>query len=92
MELKEFVAESIKQIADALIESNEYIKSKNGEGIERGYKRVEFDVAVTVNEEEKSDIGGKISVVKVFSLGSKVEDSNSITSYSRIKFETFISV
>lgn len=92
MELKKFVAESIKQITDALIEGDEYIKSKKGQGIEKGAKRVQFDIAVTINEEEKSNVGGKISVINVFSLGSKIEDSNSSVSYSRVKFETFITI
>ena len=73
MELKEFIAESIKQITDGLVEGHEYIKKKspNSEGVENGYRRIHFDIGVQSNEGNKDDVGGKITVAHIFQAGGK---------------------
>lgn len=48
MELKDFISESIKQITDGLLEGHQYIlqKSPGSEGIENGYRKINFDIGV----------------------------------------------
>ncbi len=92
MELKEFVSNTIKQIADGLQEANTYIKEKGGEGVENGYKRITFDVAVTTTDEDKNGIGGKITVAKIFNAGADSETLSNKTQYSRVEFNTLIHV
>ena len=46
MELKEFVAQTIKEVADGLAEGSKYIRNEyqGSEGVESGYKKIKFDV------------------------------------------------
>jgi hypothetical protein len=92
MELKEFVSNTIKQIADGLQEANIYIKEKGGEGVENGYKRIMFDIAVTTTDEDKSGVGGKITVAKIFNAGAETENTSNKTQFSRVEFNTLIHV
>ena len=92
MELKEFVAESIKQITDGLVEANEYVlkKTSGSEGVQSGYKRINFDVAVTTNEGEKDKIGGGIVIAQIFKAGASSELSNITSNTSRIQFDVLV--
>jgi hypothetical protein len=94
MELKDFVATTIKQITEGLTEGHKYIKENvNGsEGVHNSYTPINFDVAVTTNEEEKAELGGKISVVQIFSGGATSENSNTTTNFSRIQFKIQIHI
>ncbi len=94
MELKEFIAETIKQIADGLVEGSNHIKNSyvGSEGVESGYKTIKFDVAITTIEEDKVGAGGKIAIAQVFSIGANGENSSKATNYNRVQFETFIQV
>lgn len=94
MELKKFVAETIKQITDGLIEGNDYIieKTKDSEGVRGDYKKVNFDVAVTTNESGKDNIGGGIFVAQIFKAGASSELSNFTSNTSRVQFEVSIHV
>ena len=88
MELKEFISETIKQVADGLKEGSEYVITNNGGSgvLDDNYTKISFDIAVTTNEEDKTGIGGKIAVAQIFSAGADNENSNSITNSSRVKF------
>ena len=94
MELKEFIAESIKQITDGLVEGHEYIKKKspNSEGVENGYRRIHFDIGVQSNEGNKDDVGGKITVAHIFQAGGKSENSSSTRNTNRIQFDVLIAI
>ncbi len=94
MELKEFIAESIKQITDGLVEGHEYIKKKspNSEGVENGYRRIHFDIGVQSNEGNKDDVGGKITVAHIFQAGGKSENSSSTINTNRIQFDVLIAI
>jgi len=93
MELKEFISETIKQVAEGLVEANKHIKeSIGGDGIEDGFKKVSFDVTVTTTEEDKSSAGGKITIAQVLNIGAKGENLSKATNYNRIQFETFVHV
>lgn len=89
MELKDFISETIKQIADGILEGNSYIKKKSNidEGIRDQYTKIDFDIAITTNEENKDNLGGKVSVVQVFSAGASTSKSASTSSQNRIQFE-----
>ena len=89
MELKDFISETIKQITDGVLDGSAYIRkmSNSSEGIRDQYTKIDFDIAITTNEENKDDVGGKVSVVQVFSDGDSTSQSASTSSQNRIKFE-----
>jgi len=94
MELKVFIEQTIIQITDGLLAGHNYIESKKfGEGVsdDKG-KEINFDIAVSSNEEEKSGLGGKISVAQIFSLGGENQVSATSSNVSRIQFRIFIHV
>lgn len=92
MELKEFIKQTIIQITDGLVEGHKYVNQNNfGHGIsDASSKEINFDVAVTSNEEEKTGVGGKISIANVFSAGAKEESTTKATNVSRIQFKTYL--
>ncbi|MDG1728968.1 MAG: hypothetical protein P8K68_00260 [Algibacter sp.] len=94
MELKEFISETIKQIADGLVEGHNHIKEKyeKSDGIQDAYKKIHFDVAITSSDEDKINGGGKIKIASVFDLGAKAEGTSKTTNHNRIQFETFLHV
>jgi len=94
MELKEFVRQTIIQITDGIREGHKYIQdNKFGEGVnDDRYKEVNFDVAVTSNEESTTGVSGKLSVASVLSIGGQDEISNAATNTSRIQFKIFVHV
>lgn len=94
MELKEFISETVKQITDGIVEGNKYIQevSKNSDGVRNQYTKVDFDVAVTTNDDEKNGVNGKISIANVFSVGGSNESTNKTSNYSRIQFSLLIDV
>nr|WP_321405406.1 hypothetical protein [uncultured Carboxylicivirga sp.] len=89
MELKEFISNTIKEITDGIIEGNEYVKGKvSNSGIyDNEYITINFDMAVTTNDEAISKKGGKISVVKMLDLGATSENQNKHLIENRIKFD-----
>ncbi len=94
MDLKDFVSESIKQITDGLIESHDYIKSKSpgSQGVETGFKRINFDIGVQSNEGNQNDLGGKITVAQIFQMGTKSETNSSTQNVNRIQFDVQIHI
>lgn len=92
MELKEFVSNTIKQIADGLQDANKYIKESGGEGVDNGYKRITFDVAVTTTDEDKNGVGGKVTVAKILNVGADSETTSNKTQFSRVEFFTDVHV
>jgi hypothetical protein len=72
MELKEFISETIKQIADGITDGNKYIvDQKHGRGVDSSrIKLVKFDVAITSQDQNTTGIGGKITVASMFSAGA----------------------
>ena len=94
MELKDFISETIKHITDGVLEGSSYVKekSKSSEGVKSQYTKIDFDIAITANEENKGDLGGKLSVVQVFSAGASTSKSASTSSQNRIKFEILVAI
>lgn len=86
MDIKEFVKETLTQIGDGLKESNEYINNNHKGSVYNEYVNVAFDVAVTTIEEDKTGIGGKLSVANLISLGGKEENISQNTNFSRVQF------
>jgi hypothetical protein len=94
MELKEFIKETIIQISEGIRASQKYIDENNlGEGIrdDKG-KEINFDVAVTSEEQDTTGLGGKISIASIISLGG--EDTNTLKSsnLSRIQFKLYLKI
>ncbi len=94
MELKEFIAETIKHVTDGVLEGDEYVKekSKSKEGVRQRYTSIEFDIAITTNKEDKDDIGGKISVVEIFNAGASKSKISSTFNQNRIKFSLDLNI
>ena len=94
MELKEFIATTIKDITDGITEADKYVreKDKNSYGIDRRHTPIAFDIAVTTNEEGKDKMGGKVSVVQFFSAGAETESLNKTSNSNRIQFTVFVHV
>lgn len=70
MELKEFIKQTIIQITNGLVKAYKYDNESNfGEDIRSSCgKEINFDIAVTSNEEEKTEIGGKIATASIFTM------------------------
>lgn len=94
MELKEFIKQTIVQITDGLREGHKYIQENDyGDGVnDDKYKEINFDVAVSSNEEEVAGIGGKISVANIFSASGKDEVTTKASNVSRIQFKMYLHV
>jgi len=94
MELKEFVKQTIIQITDGIRDGHKYISENNfGEGVnDSQYIPIKFDIAVSTNEEEKTGIGGKVSVARIFSAGANNEETNKSSNQSRIEFQLHVAV
>lgn len=88
MELKDFIRQTIVEIADGINEGHKYVKEKHkGEGVKNEYRTIAFDIAVTSNEEEKTDKGAKVSIANVFGVGANNENKSKSENVSRIKFD-----
>ena len=93
MELKEFIANSLEQILDGVLEAAVNRRGKPGYVNPKHFKQddeferdlVEFDVAVTVAERGAGSGGAKISVVGL-NLGGEGRREVELSSISRIKF------
>ncbi|ADF54394.1 hypothetical protein ZPR_4090 [Zunongwangia profunda SM-A87] len=94
MELKDFISETIKQITDGILEGNTYVKDKSNssEGIRDQYTKINFDIAISTNEENKNDLGGKVTVVQVFNAGASSSKASSTTNQNRIQFEILAAI
>lgn len=94
MELKDFISETIKQITDGVLEGNMYIKEKSNsiEGVRNQYTKIGFDIAISTNEENKNDIGGKVTVVQVFNAGASSSTASTTSNQNRIKFEVLAAI
>jgi len=92
MELEEFITESLKQIMTGVTKAQEDPANtgiinaiKPGGGLYAPVKEIEFDVAVTVSQEQGTKGGIGIFVGDV-GVGAKGQSQSSNTSVSRIKF------
>lgn len=94
MELKEFIEQTLIQITDGVQAGHRYIKENSkGEGVDGSTNReVKFDIAIATNEEEKSGIGGKLTVANILSVGGKDESTIKSSNVSRINFSLFVHV
>ena len=88
MDIKEFIAETLKQIIDGVIDAQKYAKSKNTVIVPyHDFRKViDFDVAVTVADSKET--GGKAGI-SVWSIGANINRTSECSSSttSRIRFE-----
>jgi len=90
MDLKEFISETLSQIADGFVCAKEKMKGKNiyigGSNISESHQKVSFDVAITVVE--GTETTGKAGI-SVWSIGAGIsgKSENSSSTVSRIKFD-----
>lgn len=105
MELREFVAETLKQIVEGVKDAQAAVKTKGGQinprlssGSQKlrtisseSVQMVEFDVALTIVE-GKGTKGGIGVFVGPLGIGSQGQSSSENTSVSRIKFQVPITL
>jgi hypothetical protein len=88
MDIKEFIAETLKQIIDGVVDAQKYAKNKNAVIVpwHDSQKVVDFDVAVTVADSKET--GGKAGI-SVWSIGANINRTSECSSSttSRIRFE-----
>lgn len=104
MDIKEFVKESLLQVAESINEANSELEEKGtyipsgdmaGEGVlftvvkgteTRHFVKVEFDLAVTVSQEQASNGGAGLSIASFANVGIKSDNKEEKVDVSRIKF------
>ena len=94
MELKEFISQTLIQITEGIREGHKFVKENNfGQGVsDVSGKEINFDIAVSTNEDKTTGISGKVSVANMFSLGGKDENVTSASNISRIQFKLFLHI
>jgi hypothetical protein len=87
MELKDFIAKTLSDIAIGINEGNEMCAKHNHSyvGSDGGLK-IDFDISVSYDEKDKTEGGAKITVISLFSgnLTKGIEVANS--NFSKVKF------
>ncbi len=91
MELKEFIEQTINSVIEGVSAAQNnhggYVNNEESVGSHpRQSRNINFDIAVTVEEQKQSGVGGKISVWKSSVSGAVDESSNNQT-VSKIKFD-----
>jgi hypothetical protein len=90
MDIKEFVKESLRQIVEGVKEVQSEVANKSQIApIGNQLEKVEFDIAVTVDEEKTKEKGAGLSVYCI-RVGASGQTSASISSAHRIKFSVSI--
>lgn len=100
MQLDEFVKATIMQVvkgvSDAQEEAAEFGAVVNPRELEGKGRRKEtsiaFDVALTVTGTNSEEVGGKLTVASILSLGGKVTESDARQETSRIQFDVAVSL
>jgi len=95
MELKDFVAQTLIQVAEGVNSAREHLDSSKGQvsvGKDSAFNRkpVQFDVAIGTTSETSSMIGGKITVATIFKAGTEQQESETTHNISRIKFDVWL--
>lgn len=91
MELNEFIKQTIIQVTDGIMEGHKYIDdNKYGSGVNDGNNEINFDIAVTSNEESTTGVDGKLSVANILSFGGKDEISNAAVNSNRVQFKIYV--
>lgn len=96
MQLEEFVQSAIQQIARGVSNASEDVASLGGRvnphdpiassSSSPRLTNIDFDVALVVSEGSQLQGEGKVSLIKVFSLGGSAQESNAYQQTSRVKF------
>ncbi|MNF55691.1 hypothetical protein D3C77_337010 [compost metagenome] len=102
MQLDEFVKSSLVQIAKGVKDAQEEVEALGGavnptQFIMSGYskpdkEKIEFDVALVVQDSTSSEVGGKLSVASVFGMSGKHSGNDSYQQTSRVKFNVHVAL
>lgn len=94
MELKEFIEQTLVQVTDGIRAGHKYITDNSyGKGVsDTKGKEINFDIAVSTNEDKTTGLSGKISVANIFSAGGKDENVSKAANISRIQFKLILFV
>jgi hypothetical protein len=61
-------------------------QSYNRTNVARTVDNIEFDVAVTVESDNKNEVGGKLKVFDV-GIGAETNETNKLANVSKVKFK-----
>ncbi|ANB67639.1 hypothetical protein [Aeromonas veronii] len=100
MQLDEFVKTSIVQIAKGVKDAQEEVRAFGGAVNPSQYsiggyskpdkEKIEFDVALVVQDSTSSEVGGKLSVASMFGMSGKHSGNDSYQQTSRVKFNVHV--
>jgi len=98
MNLKEFITQTLTEIAEGIRDANEPVQQAGGRAVpavdfvafdddrpQSPIQLVDFDVAVTAQEESATKVGGGLLIAGI-GLGGKTETQAQASSVSRIRF------
>ncbi len=93
MNIREFIAESLKQITDSIVDHTKYSQEKKACNLDyqHRWQTVTFDIAVTVIEGEGTEGRAGISVWSI-GAGVKGKSESSSSTISRIRFDIPIEI
>ncbi len=86
MELKEFITNTIKEVADGILEGHGYVKEKKIGGVKQQKIKINFDVNVASDETNILGAGGKLVIASLISFGAKAENKTANSQYNKIQF------
>lgn len=97
MDIKEFVQQTITQIAEATKTSSDAVQGLGGvvnpHSRERdNLTRVKFDVALTVADASEGNVGGKVKVAGIFNAGGEITGKTNQEMASRVQFEILVTL
>ncbi|HHQ4804945.1 hypothetical protein ACET6X_13435 [Aeromonas veronii] len=102
MQLDEFVKTTLVQIAKGVKAAQEEVEELGGavnpveasiygpRSVKPIKEKVEFDVALIVQDTSSSEVGGKLSVASVFGMSGKHSGTDSYQQTSRVKFNIYV--
>jgi hypothetical protein len=92
MQLKEFVQQTINEIAEGLQSSNRYLAQMGSRIDDSGVTTIDFDIAVLSEDQLASKTGAHLTVASVLSAGHKMENENRTQNTNRVKFSVMVHI
>ncbi|TNH78059.1 hypothetical protein CF141_03215 [Aeromonas hydrophila] len=100
MQLDEFIKTTLMQVVKGVKDAQEeaaelgaVVNPRPEEGYgQRRETSVAFDVALTVTGASAGEVGGKLAVASMFSLGGKTTESDSRQETSRVQFDVTVAL
>lgn len=92
MQLKEFVQQTINEIAEGLQSSNNHLAQIGSRIDDSGITNIDFDIAVLSEDQSASKTGAHLTVASVFTAGHKIGSENRTQNTNRVKFSVNVHI